>query len=90
VERPFFDDLDSLLEKGSEWLAAMADLIDGRQFPRTDNEDDCQYCAFVPVCGDQAKGEAGEKLKHAGPLVKRFLSLKELEEEGGEEPDEQE
>jgi hypothetical protein len=88
MERLFSDDLDDLLEKGRDWLAAMADLIEGRQFPRTDNEDDCQYCSFVPVCGEQAKGEAAEKLKHAGPLVKRFLALKQQEGDEPEEPDE--
>ncbi|OGD25204.1 MAG: hypothetical protein A2Y56_11915, partial [Candidatus Aminicenantes bacterium RBG_13_63_10] len=85
TERLFSDDLDDLLEKGTDWLAAMADLIEGRQFPRTDNEDDCQYCSFVPVCGEQAKGAAGEKLKKAGPLIKRFLALKQQEEEEEEE-----
>ncbi len=85
-ERPFVADLDKLMEKGRDWLAAMADLIDGRQFPRTDNQDDCQYCAFVPVCGEQAKGEAKKKLQKAGPLVKRFLALREEQEE--EEPEE--
>lgn len=89
MERPFIDDLDNLLEKGRDWLAAVAGLIDGRQFPRTDDEDDCQYCSFVPVCGEQARGGAGEKLKHAGPLVKRFLDLKQQEaEEAADEPDE--
>ena len=89
MERPFIEDLDKLLEKGKEWLAAMADLIDGRQFPRTQDEDDCQYCSFAPVCGEHAKGGAEQKLIDAGPLIKRFLSLKEQEEEGGSEPDEE-
>jgi RecB family exonuclease len=80
-ERSFIADLDQLLIKGRDWLAALAGLIDGRQFPRTDNGDDCQYCAFVPVCGDQAKGEAKKKLQDAGPLVKRFLALREEQEE---------
>jgi hypothetical protein len=87
TERLFSDDLDKLLEKGRDWLAALADLIEGRQFPRTDNEDDCQYCPFVPACGEQAKGEAGKKLKNAGPLVKRFLTLKQQEAEEEEEID---
>jgi hypothetical protein len=65
----------------------MAELVEGRQFPRTDNEDDCGYCPFVPVCGEQAKGAAGEKLKDAGPLVKRFLALKQQEAEEEEETD---
>ena len=86
MERHFIDDLDDLLEKGRDWLAAMADLIDGRQFPRTVNKDDCQYCAFVPVCGEQAKGEAGRKILKAGPAIKRFLTLvQEPEEEESEE-----
>jgi hypothetical protein len=87
MERLFSDDLATLLEKGRDWLAAMADLVEGRQFPRTDNEGDCQYCSFVPVCGEQAKGAAGEKLKNAGPLVKRFLVLKQQKAEEEEEID---
>jgi RecB family exonuclease len=87
MERLFTDDLSDLLEKGRDWLAAMAELVEGRQFPRTDNEDDCGYCPFVPVCGEQAKGAAGEKLKDAGPLVKRFLALKQQEAEEEEETD---
>ena len=88
-ERPFVDDLKGLLEKGKDWLAAAAELVEARQFPRTDNEDDCRYCAFVPVCGEQGKGEAKKKLEKAGPLIERFLSLKKQEEEGEKESDEQ-
>ncbi|MFZ2053935.1 MAG: PD-(D/E)XK nuclease family protein [Candidatus Aminicenantales bacterium] len=87
IERPYIADLDDLLEKGRDWLAALADLVEARQFPRTDDGDDCQYCAFVPVCGEQAKGAAGDKLKNAGPLVKRFLALKQQEAEEDEEID---
>ncbi|MGB7297162.1 MAG: hypothetical protein WBC70_16395, partial [Candidatus Aminicenantales bacterium] len=75
------------LEKGRDWLAAVADLVEARQFPRTDNEDDCGYCPFVPVCGEQAKGAAGEKLKHAGPLIRRFFALREQEAAEDEETD---
>jgi CRISPR/Cas system-associated exonuclease Cas4 (RecB family) len=85
MERHFIDDLDDLLEKGRDWLAAMADLIEGRQFPRTVNKDGCQYCSFVPVCGEQAKGEAGRKLQKAGPPVKRFIALVQEPEEEDEE-----
>lgn len=88
MERSFFDDLADLLKKGRDWLAALADLVEGRQFPRTDDEADCQYCSFVPVCGDQAKGEAGKKLQNAGPLIKRLLMLKGQEGEREEDPDE--
>jgi hypothetical protein len=88
MERSFVDDLADLLKKGRDWLAALADLVEGRQFPRTDDEADCQYCSFVPVCGDQAKGEAGKKLQNAGPLIKRLLMLKGQEEEREEDPDE--
>ena len=84
-ERPFVSDLDKLLEKGREWLAMMADLIEARLFPRTNDKDDCDFCSFVAICGEQAKGAAGEKLKDAGPLIKRFLSLKAQDEEQEEE-----
>lgn len=88
-ERPFVNDLQSLLEKGRDWLAAAAELIEARQFPRTDSEEDCRYCAFAPVCGEQGKGGAKKKLERAGPLIERFLSLKKQEEEGEKESDEQ-
>ncbi len=88
AERTFEDDLDDLLDKGRIWLSTIADMIEGRAFPRTIDPDDCDYCPFDPICGDQAGGSAMERLQNAGALIQRFLALKGGEEEEPEEPDE--
>jgi RecB family exonuclease len=84
-ERTFEEDLYDLLEKGRIWLSTLADMIKAHIFPRTVISNDCTYCPFVPVCGDQANGAAAEKLQDAGDILKKYLSLKMKEESEAEE-----
>jgi RecB family exonuclease len=76
-ERSWRDDFDSALAPAArEWLAVAAGLLAERRFPRTPNADDCAYCRFRPVCGDDAPGRAAEVLRDATGTLARFRALK--------------
>jgi RecB family exonuclease len=58
-ERSYRDDFHQALEPAARgWLDLAGGLLAGRLFPRTPLSDDCQYCAFRPVCGDRASERA--------------------------------
>ncbi len=63
-ERSYRTDFHQTLEPAAHtWLDVAGDLIAARSFPRTPDRDDCQYCAFRPVCGDGANHRAESLLK---------------------------
>ena len=70
------EDFAALLKHGREWLSLAAGLLDENSFPRTPDKDDCQYCAFRPVCGENFFSLNEKKLEAAGGSAAKFLSLK--------------
>src|SRR5262249_12328857 len=62
-ERAFRDDFGNLEAAAKGWLSVAAGLLKEHSFPRTPNEDDCRYCVFQPVCGNDARARAVAVLK---------------------------
>jgi len=63
-ERSYRNDFHQALEPAARnWLDVAGDLITARLFPRTPDRDDCQYCAFRPVCGERANHRAESLLR---------------------------
>jgi RecB family exonuclease len=80
-ERRFEDDFATVLAPAArQWLALAADLLAGRDFPRTADEKDCTYCCFRPVCGDRIYAQAAQVLANGGDVLRRLLALKQAEE----------
>lgn len=76
-ERSWREDFDGVLGPAArEWLTIAAGLLAERAFPRTPNADDCAYCRFRPVCGDDAPRRAGEVLHGATGALARFKAMK--------------
>jgi hypothetical protein len=79
--RSFIDDFDQVLAPAArDWLSIAAALLAERAFPRTPSPDDCDGCAFQPVCGDRFHARAREVLARGGPALRRFLDLKQPQE----------
>jgi CRISPR/Cas system-associated exonuclease Cas4 (RecB family) len=57
-ERLLAQTSDRLKPAASKWLETAANLLTERQFPRTPNSKDCDYCCFKPVCGDGAYNQS--------------------------------
>src|SRR5262245_41056311 len=80
-ERSWRDDFDRLLAPAArKWLGVAGGLLAERGFPRTPNSDDCAYCRFRPVCGEDAPARADEVLRDATGMLARFRDLKTPEE----------
>ena len=79
-ERSFRDDFSELEKEARTWLSAVVSLLCNRVFPRTPNEEDCQYCVYRAVCGPGANDHAATLLREAGAEVRGFALMK-LEEE---------
>lgn len=77
--RAFIDDADALLAAARGWIEIAASLLGARVFPRTPDADDCKYCPFVPVCGDDAQTGARRALAGTDGPLGRFRALKEAE-----------
>jgi hypothetical protein len=76
-ERSWRDDFDRVLTPAaSEWLTVAAGLLSERGFPRTPNVDDCAYCRFRPVCGEDAPKRAEQVLRDTTGMLARFRALK--------------
>lgn len=76
-ERAWRDDFERVLEPAARgWLAIAGGLLAERSFPRTPNAEDCAYCRFRPVCGDDASRRAGEVLRDATGALAAFKALK--------------
>ena len=79
-ERSWRGDVEQTLEPAARaWLTLAADLLTHRLFPRTPRSEDCTYCAFRPVCGDDVYERAGEMLASGDSVLRRFGALKNVE-----------
>ncbi len=52
------EDYDELRDQGLDWLSIANRLLAAGAFPRTPDRDRCKYCAFKPVCGDDASARS--------------------------------
>jgi RecB family exonuclease len=78
-QRDWLDFHASLETPARAWLAAAAELLAARAFPHTPDADDCRYCAFRPVCGDDVHEQARSVLRAGGPGLDGFRALKGVE-----------
>jgi PD-(D/E)XK nuclease superfamily len=88
TERAFDEDFEESLEPAAQtWLSVATGLLTDRIFPRTLHRDDCNYCGFKPVCGDDALRRSGEVVDGATGTLGAFRKLKlgEADEEEDEE-----
>jgi hypothetical protein len=80
VEERTWDDFHGALEPHARaWLGAAVDLLAARSFPRTPDPDDCEYCAFRPVCGDDVYERARALLVRGEGSLDGFRALKGVE-----------
>ena len=70
------DDFDALVNATEAWIAAGAQLLREGAFPRTPNEEDCQYCAYKPVCGPGATDRVRAQLPAAGQGTQLLAAIK--------------
>jgi RecB family exonuclease len=77
AERAWRADFHQALEPAArEWLALAADLLAARAFPRTPDHEDCTFCCFRPVCGDDVHERSARLLTAGDPLLGRLARLK--------------
>jgi RecB family exonuclease len=82
-ERAWRDDFHGTLEPAArQWLAVAADLLEARAFPRTTDANDCRYCRFRPVCGENVHERAGRVLAGDVGVLARFSALKQPAADG--------
>jgi len=74
---------DALLSAAEGWLAVAAELLERRAFPRTSRGQDCTYCPFPIVCGEDAYARA-QRLLAIEPRLDGFKNLKSPIEEDEE------
>jgi RecB family exonuclease len=77
--RAFVDDVDLLLGATQGWLDTAAELLVAQQFPRTPDADDCAYCRFAAVCGEDAPARAAQTLASGAKGLAGFRKLKQGE-----------
>jgi RecB family exonuclease len=81
-ERRFVDDFATVLAPAARgWLGVAAELLADRAFPRTADKEDCTYCCFRPVCGDQVYEQARNVLASGSGPLPRLLALKQAEDD---------
>ena len=79
-ERVFGEDFQTVLKPAAnKWLEIAEGLLAERQFPRTPNKNDCNYCPFRPVCGDAVYARAGFLLDNSSGSIGDFAALKTAE-----------
>ena len=89
AERAFDEDFEeSLLPAAETWLTVANGLLSDRIFPRTLHRNDCNYCGFKPVCGDDALRRSGELADGATGTLGAFRKLKLGEPDEDEDPEE--
>lgn len=74
--REFGEDFASLEAAGRRWLEATAGLMAERSFPRTPSAEDCTYCPFLAVCGEQAAQRSAALLHGADGALGAFVGVR--------------
>jgi RecB family exonuclease len=77
--RAFIDDVGLLLSETQGWLDTAAELLVAQQFPRSPDADDCTYCRFTAVCGEDVPARAAQTLASGATGLARFRKLKQGE-----------
>jgi len=81
-ERAFREDIATLETATLGWLRTAEGILRERAFIRSPSQDDCSFCPFAPVCGDDFRPHVAELLesKQRGPLrALRILKLGDAE-----------
>lgn len=82
AERDWRNDFHRTLEPAARaWLGVAATLLADRVFPRTPDADDCEWCPFQPVCGNDVYPRAARLLRAADGSLREFGVLKRVEAE---------
>jgi len=68
--RDWHGEMDSLLASGKEWLELASALLRAGDLPRTPIEEDCAYCSFRPVCGEDRNVRGARVLETTDRLSK--------------------
>jgi ATP-dependent helicase/DNAse subunit B len=84
-ERAFGDDYGDLEDAARVWLDTALQLLTERAFPRTTTAEDCKWCCFRPVCGDEAPDASSAALGSADGALAAFRVVR-----GGAEEDDDE
>lgn len=75
-ERAFRDDFDALEAAGRSWLALAAQVLAEGAFAMTPLLEDCTFCPFRAVCGDEAPAHADAAIAAAGGALRAFHAQK--------------
>lgn len=79
-ERAWREDFDGVLVPAArQWLEVAGSLLAERAFPRTPDKEDCTYCRFRPVCGEDASERARHGLAGATGARAGFRVLKGID-----------
>lgn len=85
-DRSYRDDFHDVLEPAARgWLAIAIGLLAERFFPRTPSTDDCNFCRFSPVCGDEVYERAAALLANTDGVLTEFAALKVPPAKDGED-----
>ena len=76
-ERLFGPDFQTALKPAAtKWLETASNVLAERKFPRTPNKEDCSYCPFKAVCGEDVYSRATLLLGESSGALKDFAALK--------------
>lgn len=82
AERDWRADFDATLGPAARaWLGTAATLLTERVFPRTPDSDDCEWCPFQPVCGEDVYERAAVLLRGASGGLRALGDLKRMKPE---------
>jgi len=82
AERDWRADFDATLGPAARaWLGTAATLLTERVFPRTPDADDCEWCPFQPVCGEDVYDRAADLLRGASGGLRALRDLKRVKPE---------
>jgi hypothetical protein len=68
--------MDELLSSGRSWLELASELLHAGNLPRSPVPNDCTFCPFKAVCGDDRSTRAAAVVANSVPL-QAFRQLKE-------------
>jgi len=74
-ERAFRDDRLALVTAGSRWFDVAMSVVRDQSYVKTPDGDDCRWCPFSAVCGDQS-ADTAHRLRDATGTLAAFRDLK--------------